>query len=75
VSLVDALQIRVDVLWIDASNPQFPPPANVTPDDLEPDNINPASADFEPWVRGITLTTVRVNNATQEPEVEEEEEP
>jgi len=24
--LVDALQLRVDVLWIDFSNPQFPPP-------------------------------------------------
>ena len=70
-TLVDALQLRVDVLWIDASNPQFPPPANVTPDDLEPNNIDPSSGDFLPWVRGITLTTVRINDGAAAPEEEE----
>ena len=71
-ALVDALQLRVDVLWIDASNPQFPPPANVTPDDLEPNNIDPSSGDFLPWVRGITLTTVRINDGTTAAVAEEE---
>ncbi|NVB40538.1 hypothetical protein G6O69_22040 [Pseudenhygromyxa sp. WMMC2535] len=59
----DALQVEVTVLWIDYTNPAFPPPADVTVSDLIPDNIDPSSANYLPWVRGVQLRTVRVNDA------------
>ena len=59
----DAIQIEVTVLWIDSTNPAFPPPADVDVDDLIPDNLDPASPDYQPWVRGVQLRTVRVNDA------------
>lgn len=59
----DALQLEVTVLWIDSTNPAFPPPADVDVDNLIPDNLNPSSANYKPWVRGVQLRTVRVNDA------------
>lgn len=59
----DALQLEVTVLWIDSTNPAFPPPADVDVDDLIPDNLDPASPNYLPWVRGVQLRTVRVNDA------------
>jgi hypothetical protein len=59
----DALQLEVTVLWIDSTNPAFPPPADIDVDDLIPANLDPASPSFQPWVRGIQLRTVRVNDA------------
>jgi hypothetical protein len=59
----DALQLEVTVLWIDSTNPAFPPPADIDVDDLLPDNLDPASPNFQPWVRGVVLRTVRVNDA------------
>jgi hypothetical protein len=59
----DALQLEVTVLWIDSTNPAFPPPADIDVDDLVPDNLAPASPNFKPWVRGVQLRTVRVNDS------------
>ena len=59
----DALQLEVTVLWIDYTHPAFPPPAGVDVSDLVTDNLDPASPDYLPWVRGVQLRTVRVNDA------------
>jgi hypothetical protein len=59
----DALQIEVTVMWIDSTNPAFPPPADIDVDDLIPDNLDPTSPNYQPWVRGVQLRTVRVNDA------------
>jgi hypothetical protein len=59
----DALQLEVTVLWIDSTNPAFPPPGDVGVEDLIPENLDPASPKFQPWVRGVQLRTVRVNDA------------
>jgi type II secretory pathway pseudopilin PulG len=59
----DAIQLEVTVLWIDYTNPAFPPPADIGVDDLEPRNLNPADPNYLPWVRGVQLRTVRVNDA------------
>ena len=59
----DAVVLEVSVLWIDSTNPAFPPPADVDTDDLIPGNLDPASPDYLPWVRGVQLRTVRVNDA------------
>ena len=59
----DALVLEVTVLWIDSTNPAYPPPANIDVDDLIPGNLDPADANYEPWVRGVQLRTVRVNDA------------
>jgi hypothetical protein len=39
----DALQIEVTVMWIDSTNPAFPPPADIDVDDLIPDNLDPST--------------------------------
>lgn len=59
----DAIQIEVTVLWIDSTNPAFPPPSDVDVDDLTPANLDPASPDYQPWVRGVQLRTVRINDS------------
>lgn len=59
----DALQLQVTVLWIDATNPAFPPPADVDVPDLVPANLDPADPAYQPWVRGVQLRTVRVNDS------------
>lgn len=59
----DALQLEVTVLWIDASNPAYPPPADIDTPDLIPENLDPADPAYMPWVRGVQLRTVRVNDA------------
>ncbi|PRQ08758.1 type IV pilus modification PilV family protein [Enhygromyxa salina] len=59
----DAVQLEVTVLWIEYTNPAYPPPADIDVDDLIPDNLDPASPNYLPWVRGVQLRTVRVNDA------------
>jgi type II secretory pathway pseudopilin PulG len=61
-----ALVLEVDVLWIDHSNAQFPPPAGVTVDDLEPNNLVPGADEFLPFVSGVHLSTVRVNDGASQ---------
>jgi hypothetical protein len=63
VGVPDALQLEVTVLWIDYTNPAFPPPADIDVDDLKRDNLDPASVSYLPYVRGVQLRTVRVNDA------------
>jgi hypothetical protein len=60
--LVEAVRLRVDVLWLDYTNPGFPPPADVTVPDLDPVNLDAGDADYLPFVSGVTLTTVRAND-------------
>jgi prepilin-type N-terminal cleavage/methylation domain-containing protein len=59
---LDALQLDVTVLWIDYTNPAFPPPATEIVDNLRPENIIPGDAQYKPWVSGVQLRTVRVND-------------
>jgi hypothetical protein len=73
VGVPEALQLEVTVLWIDNSSPTYPPPADIDTEDLSPDMLDPASPNFQPWVRGVQLRTVRVNDARLP--IEEEEEP
>ncbi|MEM6290148.1 MAG: prepilin-type N-terminal cleavage/methylation domain-containing protein [Myxococcota bacterium] len=62
-SLVNGVEIEVTVLWIDDTNPAFPPPATLRTIDLTPAMTDPASADFSPFVGRVRLRTVRVNDA------------
>ncbi|MFO7562755.1 MAG: prepilin-type N-terminal cleavage/methylation domain-containing protein [Enhygromyxa sp.] len=63
IGVPDALQLEVTVLWIDYTNPSFPPPADVGVGDLIPGNLDPADPKYLPFVRGVQLRTVRVNDA------------
>jgi type II secretory pathway pseudopilin PulG len=63
IGIPDALQLEVTVLWIDYTNPAFPPPADIGVDDLIPQNLDPAQPNYLPFVRGVQLRTVRVNDA------------
>jgi hypothetical protein len=60
--LADALQLEVTVLWLDYTNPAFPPPATDKVQDLRPENLIPGHAAYKPWVSGVQLRTVRVND-------------
>lgn len=62
-SIPDAVQLEVTVLWIDYTNPAFPPPVALKVSDLTPENLDPADANYLPYVRGVQLRTVRVNDA------------
>ena len=61
-AIAQALVLEVDVLWIDHTNAQYPPPAGVTAADLEPNNLIPGTDEFLPYVNGVHLSTVRVND-------------
>ncbi len=56
------VELEVLVLWIDRTNPTFPPPASAQVVNLEPDNIDPLSANFQPWVNHVRLRTTRIND-------------
>ncbi len=63
-----ALEIEVLVMWVDRSNPAFPPPATATAASLKPENIDPLdAANFQPWVGHVRLRTVRVNDVLVRP--------
>ena len=65
-TLVDSLQLDVWVLWLD-NNPILPPPVSASVNTLVPANIDPTNtADYKPYVRGVHLRTVRVNDAVVE---------
>ncbi len=59
----DAVQLEVTVLWIDYTNSAYPPPADIDVDDLMPGHLDPAAPEYQPWVRGVQLRTVRVNDS------------
>lgn len=60
--LVDAVRIDIYVLWIDDSNTAYPPPANLTVQDLKPTHIQAGHDDYLPAVQGVHLRTVRLND-------------
>lgn len=62
-ALVNGLEIDVSVLWIDDTNPAFPPPANLRTIDLTPEMTEPNSGQFSPFVGHVRLRTVRINDA------------
>lgn len=62
-----AITLDVFVLWIDYTNPAMPPPAGIDVGDLNPNFLDPASPDYQPWVRGVRLRTVRVDDSRGEP--------
>ena len=66
-ALVTGLEIEVTVLWIDDTNPAFPPPPGLRTIDLTPDMTDPASPTFSPFVGSVRLRTVRVNDAVLPP--------
>lgn len=63
-TLVDAVQLEVTVLWIDYANPAYPPPASEVVEDLIPDNLVAGHQDYKPWVAGVQLRTVRINDGS-----------
>ena len=65
---VPAASLEVIVLWIDDTNPNFPPPAGVQVIDLTPEMADPTDAAFQPYVGSVQLRTIRVNDAPRDPE-------
>jgi len=66
-SRINALVLDVTVMWVDDSNPAFPPPADLSTTDLVPSMVDPASVDFAPYVGSVKLRTVRANDAVVVP--------
>jgi prepilin-type N-terminal cleavage/methylation domain-containing protein len=62
IGLVDALELEVVVMWIDQTNPAYPPPADLQVTDLVPAMTNPEDPEFRPYVGNVRLRTVRVND-------------
>lgn len=62
VALTDAVRIDIYVLWIDDSNSSYPPPAALKVEDLKPTQIQAGHADYKPYVQGVHLRTVRLND-------------
>lgn len=69
IGLVDALELDVVVLWVDQSNPAYPPPADLLVTDLVPAMTNPEDPEFRPYVGNVRLRTVRVNDVIVDSEV------
>lgn len=61
-ALVNGLELEVSVLWIDDTNPAFPPPVDLRTIDLTPAMTLPGHPSF-PFVGHVRLRTVRVNDA------------
>lgn len=66
-SLVTGVEIDITVMWVDDTNPAFPPPEGLRTIDLDPAMTDPASAAFSPFVGSVRLRTVRVNDAVLPP--------
>lgn len=62
IALVNALELEVVVLWIDHTNPSYPPPADLQVTDLVPEMTDPQDPEFRPYVGNVRLRTVRVND-------------
>ena len=63
ISSVGGLELEVLVMWIDHTNPSYPPPDGLLVTDLLPNMADPDDPDFRPYVGHVTLRTVRVNDA------------
>jgi len=62
IPLVDALELDVVVMWIDHTNPAYPPPQDLQVTDLVPAMTDPEDPEFRPYVGHVRLRTVRVND-------------
>jgi prepilin-type N-terminal cleavage/methylation domain-containing protein len=62
--LIRALVLDVTVLWLDDTNPMFPPPANLSVTDLTAAMTRPDDPEYRPYVGYVTLRTVRINDAS-----------
>lgn len=62
-SQVTGLEVEVSVLWIDDTNPAFPPPAALRTIDLTTNMTEAGDGAFSPYVGHVRLRTVRVNDA------------
>lgn len=60
--LADAITIDIYVLWIDDSNSSYTPPAKFKMSDLTIGHIQAGNANFKPWVQGVHLRTVKLND-------------
>jgi hypothetical protein len=65
--LIRALTLEVLVLWIDDTNPAFPPPASAVVAELEPAMVDPGGGDFRPYVGHVRLRTIRLNDSAVSP--------
>lgn len=66
IGLINALELEVLVMWIDQTNPAYPPPEDLLVVDLLPEMVDPDDPNFRPYVGHVQLRTVRVNNALSE---------
>lgn len=66
-SLVTGVEVDITVMWIDDTNPAFPPPDGLRTIDLNPAMTDPTSPGFSPFVASVRLRTVRVNDAVLPP--------
>lgn len=63
---VHALQYDVTVIWIDYSNPVFPPPASASLATVNNTNyIDPSQNEFEPYYSHVRMTSVRGNDIAE----------
>ncbi len=66
-ALINGLEIDVVVLWVDHTNPAYPPPEDLAVTDLVPAMTDPEDPEFRPYVGNVRLRTVRVNNVALAP--------
>lgn len=59
---IQGVSLDVVVLWIDDTNPTFPPPAGVRVTDLTPQMADPEDPAFVPYVGTVRLRTIRIND-------------
>lgn len=64
---IPALTIEVVVMWVDYTNPAYPPPEDTTALTLLPEMIDPSDAEFRPYVGYVHLRNVRANDTITEP--------
>jgi len=56
------VQLVVQVMWVDTTASNAPPPATATAASMIPANIDPAHANFVAWGRSVELRTVLMDN-------------
>jgi prepilin-type N-terminal cleavage/methylation domain-containing protein len=62
IGFVNALELDVVVMWIDHTNPAYPPPDDLSVTDLVPRMTDPEDPEFRPYVGNVRLRTIRVND-------------
>jgi hypothetical protein len=64
---ITGIELLVTVLWIDDTNPAYPPPTTIGGNpaiaaNLTVDMIDPSDPDFAPFVGSVQLRTLRMND-------------